>query len=80
MKDLVLVKPEDKISAIHLLEFLTLAVDKLRAKILQENDETTKQMLHGAVSAYVELHSIVLEQIRFLRIKEGEEESDHYDA
>lgn len=80
MKDQVLVKPDDKFSALRLLQLLTVAVDNLRAKLSEESDEAIKQTLRGAIGAYVELHTILLEQVRMSRIEEGGEGSGHYDA
>ena len=80
MKDQVLVKPDDKFSALSLLQLLNVAVDNLRAKFSEESDEAIKQTLRGAISAYVELHTILLEQVRLSRIEEGGEGSGHYDA
>jgi hypothetical protein len=80
MKDAVLVKPEDKFSALRLLQFLVTAVDGLREKLNTEQDENIKQVIRGAIGAYVELHTVLLEQVRLSRIDEGGEGSGHYDA
>jgi hypothetical protein len=80
MKDPVLVKSEDKFSALPLLEFLVTAVDNLREKLNTEQDENAKQMIRGAIAAYVELHTILLQQVLLSRIPEGTEGSGHYDA
>jgi len=80
MKDAVLVKPEDKFSALRLLQFLVTAVENLREKLDTEQDENIKQAIRGAIGAYVELHTVLLEQVRLSRIDEGGEGSGRYDA
>jgi len=80
MKDPVLVKSEDKFSVLHLLQFLATAVDNLREKLDTEQDENIKQAIRGAIGAYVELHTVLLEQVRLSRIFEDGEGSGRYDA
>jgi hypothetical protein len=80
MKDAVMVKPDDKFSALRLLQLLQVGVETLRSKLENETDETIKQGIRGAIGAYVELHTVLLEQVRISRIEEGGEESGNYDA
>lgn len=80
MKDAVMVKPDDKFSALRLLQLLQTGVENLRSKLDETTDNDVRQAIRGAIGAYVELHSVLLEQVRLSRIEEGGEGSGHYDA
>lgn len=80
MKEKVLVKPEDAISALRLLQLLNTAVDGLMDKLQVEKDEQVKQALRGGIAAYVELHSVILEQVKMSRLEEDDSRSGQYDA
>lgn len=79
-KDVVMVKPEDTFSAFKLLNMIKSGVEVLRSKLDTETDEVVKQTLRGAITAYVELHTVLLEQVRSFRIEEGGNDGSHYDA
>lgn len=85
MAEQVYVKPSDVISAPKLLKLLSDTVTKIRDQVAGETDEKKRYALGGAAEMLVDLHNVLLEEIKKQRLTETfEDPSDrgdgHFDA
>lgn len=85
MAEQVFVKPTDVLSAPKLLKLLSDTVEKIRNQMVNETEENKRYALGGAAEMLVDLHNVILEDIKKQRLTESFDDNSgrgdgHFDA
>lgn len=75
MREQVFVKPTDVLSAPKLLKLLSDTVEKIRSQMSTETDEKKHYALGGAAEMLIDLHNVILEDIKKQRLTESFDDS-----